>query len=65
MMKDLEVQLGAAKAPKYAVSESGDTLEIIERPHGGISAVLVDGQRSGQAAKMVSNIVARKVVSLL
>jgi len=65
MTKDLEVQLGAAKAPKYAVSESGDTLEIIERPHGGVSAVLVDGQRSGQAAKIVSNIVARKVVSLL
>lgn len=65
MMNDLEVQLGAAKAPKYAASESGDTLEIIERPHGGISAVLVDGQRSGQAAKLISNIVARKVVSLL
>ncbi len=65
MAKDLEVQLGAAKAPKYAVSESGDTLEIIERPQGGISAVLVDGQRSGHAAKIVSNIVARKVVSLL
>lgn len=65
MAKDLEVQLGAAKAPKYATSESGDTLEIIERPHGGISAVLVDGQRSGQAAKLISNIVARKVISLL
>lgn len=64
-MKELEVQLGAAKTPKYAVSESGDTLEIIERPHGGISAVLVDGQRSGRAAKIVSNIVARKAISLL
>ena len=31
----------------------------------GISAVLVDGQRSGQAAKRISNIVARKAVSLL
>jgi serine phosphatase RsbU (regulator of sigma subunit) len=61
----LEVQLGAAKVPKYAVTESGDTLEIIERPHGGLSAVLVDGQRSGRAARIISNIVARKAVSLL
>ncbi len=61
----LEVQIGAAKVGKYAVAESGDTLEIIERPHGGISAVLVDGQRSGRSARIVSNIVARKAISLL
>jgi serine phosphatase RsbU (regulator of sigma subunit) len=61
----LEIQIGSAKAPKYGLRESGDTIEIIERPHGGISAVLVDGQRSGQAAKRISNIVARKAISLL
>jgi serine phosphatase RsbU (regulator of sigma subunit) len=65
MGEQLEVQIGAAKVPKYAVAESGDTLEIIERPLGGISAVLVDGQRSGRSARIVSNIVARKAVSLL
>ena len=61
----MEVQFGAAKVAKYAVRESGDTLEVIERPHGGLSAVLVDGQRSGHSAKVISNIVARKAVSLL
>jgi len=61
----LEVQVGAAKVAKYATRESGDTLEIIERPQGGLSAVLVDGQRSGRAAKIISNIVARKAISLL
>jgi len=61
----LEVQFGAAKAAKYAVQESGDTLEVIERPHGGMSAVLVDGQRSGQSARIISNIVARKAISLV
>ena len=61
----MEAQLGAAKVAKYATGESGDTLEIIERPHGGISAVLVDGQRSGRSAKIISNIVARKAISLL
>ncbi|MCD6518793.1 MAG: SpoIIE family protein phosphatase [Anaerolineae bacterium] len=61
----MEVQIGAAKVAKYATQESGDTLEIIERPHGGLSAVLVDGQRSGRSAKIISNIVARKAISLL
>lgn len=61
----LEVQAAVAKVRKYAVSESGDTVEMIERPEGGLSFVLADGQRSGRSAKMVSNIVARKVVSLL
>ncbi|MFP3895798.1 MAG: SpoIIE family protein phosphatase [Anaerolineales bacterium] len=61
----MEVQFGVAKVAKYATRESGDTLEVIERPHGGLSAVLVDGQRSGRSAKIISNIVARKAISLL
>jgi serine phosphatase RsbU (regulator of sigma subunit) len=65
MTYSLEVQIGVAKVGKYASRESGDTLEVIERPHGGVSAVLVDGQRSGRNARIISNIVARKAVSLL
>lgn len=61
----MEVQLGVAKVAKYGVSISGDTFEMIERPHGGLSAVLVDGQRSGRSAKIISNLVARKAISLL
>jgi serine phosphatase RsbU (regulator of sigma subunit) len=62
---DLELQIAVAKIGKYAVSESGDTVEVIERPHGGLSLVMVDGQRSGKSAKAISNIVSRKAVSLL
>ncbi|MFQ6016112.1 MAG: PP2C family protein-serine/threonine phosphatase [Anaerolineae bacterium] len=61
----LEVQVALAKVGKYATSESGDTLEMIERPHGGLSFVLADGQWSGKAAKAISNLVARKAISLL
>lgn len=61
----MEVQFAVAKVSKYATSESGDTLEMIERPHGGMSMVLVDGQRSGKSAKAISNVVARKAVQLL
>jgi serine phosphatase RsbU (regulator of sigma subunit) len=61
----MEVQVAAAKISKYATRESGDTLEMIERPHGGLSFVLVDGQRSGRSAKTISNVVARKAIQLL
>jgi len=61
----VDVQIAVAKIEKYAVGESGDTVEVIERPHGGVSVVLVDGQRSGKSAKVISNLVARKAISLL
>lgn len=61
----MEVQFAVSKVTKWATSESGDTLEMIERPHGGLSMVLVDGQRSGRSAKAISNIVARKAIQLL
>jgi serine phosphatase RsbU (regulator of sigma subunit) len=64
-MAELEIDVAASKVAKYATSESGDTLEVVERPRGGLSLVLADGQRSGKAAKSVSNIVSRKAVSLL
>jgi serine phosphatase RsbU (regulator of sigma subunit) len=61
----MEVQIAVAKVSKYAVSESGDTLEVVERPGGGLSVVLADGQTSGRGAKAISQMVVRKVISLL
>ena len=53
------------KINKYSTPESGDTVEIVERPQGGMSFVMVDGQRSGRSAKRISNLVARKAIGLL
>lgn len=64
-MHNLEIQTAISKIKKYASSESGDTTEIIERPRGGLSVVMADGQRSGRSAKAISNIVVRKAISLL
>jgi len=61
----MEVQIAVAKVNKYAVSESGDTLEVVERPNGGLSVVLADGQSSGRGAKAISQMVVRKVIGLL
>ncbi|MBV6401575.1 MAG: Stage II sporulation protein E [Anaerolineales bacterium] len=61
----MEFQIAVAKVNKYATSESGDTLEVVERPNGGLSIVLADGQTSGRGAKAVSQMVVRKVIGLL
>ena len=61
----MEIQIGISKVNKYASSESGDTLEVTERPNGGLSIVLADGQTSGRGAKAVSTQVVRRVISLL
>jgi serine phosphatase RsbU (regulator of sigma subunit) len=61
----MEIKIAVAKINKYATSESGDTLEVVERPNGGVSVVLADGQTSGKGAKAVSSLVVRKVIGLL
>jgi len=61
----MEIKLAVAKINKYATSESGDSVEVVERPNGGISVVMADGQSSGKGAKQISSLVVRKVISLL
>ncbi|MDQ3411912.1 MAG: serine/threonine-protein phosphatase [Chloroflexota bacterium] len=59
------IELGIAKTNKYASRESGDTAELVERPGGGFSVVMADGQGSGRAAKSLSLMVTSKAVALL
>jgi len=61
----MEIQLAVSKINKYATSDSGDSVEVVERPNGGISVVMADGQSSGKGAKHISSLVVRKVISLL
>lgn len=61
----MELQIAVSKVRKYATSSSGDTVEVVERPNGGLSIVMADGQSSGRGAKWISTMVVRKVISLL
>ncbi|MEA3309112.1 MAG: SpoIIE family protein phosphatase [Chloroflexota bacterium] len=61
----MHLSAAVAKVNKWAVRHGGDTVEMLERPDGGFSIVLVDGQRSGSAAKASSVWVVRKVVAEL
>jgi serine phosphatase RsbU (regulator of sigma subunit) len=61
----LDIQFAAAKVNKYASRESGDTVELVERPTTGFTIVLADGQGSGRNAKILSNLVTSRCVALL
>lgn len=61
----LAIDIAIAKTNKYATRESGDTAEVVERPGGGLSIVVVDGQGSGAAAKSLSLSLTSKAVALL
>ena len=61
----LRADLAAAKTSHYAARESGDTVEIVERPDGGFTLVLVDGQGHGFPAKLLSLQLTSKAVALI
>ncbi len=61
----MEIQVAVSKVTAFGSSESGDTLEVVERPNGGVSIVMADGLQSGHEAKSTSTMVVRKVIALL
>ncbi len=61
----MEIRVAVAKLPKYGVGESGDTVEVVERPRGGLTAIIADGQGSGPAAKRLSRLVVARALALL
>ena len=58
----MEINIAVAKIDKFGVGTSGDTVEVIERPNGGISVVLADGEVSGESQKTISTMVAHQVI---
>jgi len=44
----MEIQISISKIDRYGEGNSGDTVEVVERPNGGISIVMADGQKDGK-----------------
>jgi len=61
----MRIEVAWAKMPKGGFGESGDSIELVERPLGGLSLILADGQGSGPAAKRIARMVAMKAVALI
>ena len=61
----LTIDVAIAKTHKYASRDSGDTAEVVERPGGGLTLLVVDGQGSGRGARVISQMIAARVLSLV
>lgn len=59
------VNIAIAKVNKHGKKIGGDTAEIVERPLGGVTGIIVDGQGSGKAAKVISNSIVGKITTLI
>ena len=58
----MEINIAVAKIDKFGVGTSGDTVEVIERPNGGISVILADGQMNSESQKAISTMAAHQVI---
>jgi serine phosphatase RsbU (regulator of sigma subunit) len=58
----MEIKIAIAKIDKHGSSNSGDTVEITERPNGGISVVMADGQLNQRDSKAISTLVSHRVI---
>ena len=58
----MEMKIAVSKVDKYGDTDSGDTVEVIERPNGGLSVVLADGQINGKDNKAISTLVTHRVI---
>ena len=56
------MHIAVTKVDKFNQTQSGDTVETIERPNGGISAVLADGRINGESNKAISTMVSHRVI---
>ncbi|MDQ0203160.1 PP2C family protein-serine/threonine phosphatase [Pectinatus haikarae] len=61
----MEIKVAVAKTTRYAMEFCGDTCDIAERPQGGLSLILADGQGHGLSAHHTSSLVVNKAVSLI
>ncbi len=61
----MKIATAMAKTNKYAVSASGDSAEVVERPLGGLSVLVVDGQGSGQGAKRLSTAIVGRAAAMI
>lgn len=61
----LAIEAAIARTAKYASRDSGDSAELVERPGGGLSIVVVDGQGSGQPARALGLLVSSHAIGLI
>lgn len=61
----MELRFAVAKTDRFGAGTTGDTVETTERPNGGISIILADGQDDARDSKAISTMVSHKVIEYI
>ncbi len=61
----MELQAAISKTDRYSSVEQGDKVEIIERPHGGISIIMAEGKLSGRRSRSIAMKAVHSIQSLI
>jgi len=61
----MDIRVGIARIPKSGETVSGDSCTLTERPRGGVSVILAEGQGSGQTARQISRLAVNKASELV
>lgn len=61
----MELQAAISKAARHSSSAPCDKVEIIERPHGGISIVMAEGKLSNRHSRSIAMKTVHSVLSLI
>jgi hypothetical protein len=58
----MEIEIAVSKISRLGITESGDTIEIVERPNGGLSIVMAEVVSPIMDKKTISSAIVRKVI---
>jgi hypothetical protein len=61
----MELQAAIAKIDRYSSVEQGDKVEIIERPHGGISIIMAEGKLCGRCSRTIAIKTVHSILNLI
>ncbi len=61
----MELQAAISKTARYSSTAQGDNVEIIERPHGGISIIMAEGKLNGCRSRIVAMKAVHSILSLI
>ena len=61
----MELQAAISKTARYSSTAQGDNVEIIERPHGGISIIMAEGKLSGRRSRSIAMKAVHSILNLI
>lgn len=64
-VRGLVAVVGVASAPRHATHECGDVVGVVERPDGGVCAIVADGQGHGRGARMIAAMAVTTIAVLI